>query len=238
LDSSTNGKVLGSRPRPTVHRKAEPPKKQTAKLEQEQMRPQTAAGRLLGEQTDSETRPRLVPWISLAAGRFWSNRSNRLGRGSVRDIPCDPYAPLTHPTALANNTCKSGYALTVSCAVVISVEHVSQMLEEYSGFGLGWLPGFGRGRAIAAASQGFPLRPSEGLPSCQYAVFGTIEGLIGGASLGTAPDPEYGASLFTNSPAYGRTNLAGKTSSTGTTPLVGLRNHGWPDDRLRVRCLG
>jgi hypothetical protein len=48
------------------------------------------------------------------------------------------------------------------------------------------LVGFGIGGLIAAASQGFPLQPSEGLPSWQYAVFGAVEGIIGGASLGVA----------------------------------------------------
>jgi MFS family permease len=45
------------------------------------------------------------------------------------------------------------------------------------------LVGFGIGGVIAAALQGFPLQPSEALPSWQSAVFGAIEGLIGGASL-------------------------------------------------------
>jgi hypothetical protein len=48
------------------------------------------------------------------------------------------------------------------------------------------LVGFGIGGLIAAALQGFPLQPVEGLPSWQSAVFGAIEGLIGGASLGAA----------------------------------------------------
>jgi hypothetical protein len=48
------------------------------------------------------------------------------------------------------------------------------------------LVGFGIGGVIAAASQGFPLQPSEALPSWQSAVSGAIEGLIGGASLGAA----------------------------------------------------
>ncbi len=48
------------------------------------------------------------------------------------------------------------------------------------------LVGFGIGGTLAAASQGFPLQPSEGLFSWQSAVFGAIEGLIGGASLGVA----------------------------------------------------
>jgi hypothetical protein len=48
------------------------------------------------------------------------------------------------------------------------------------------LVGFGIGGVIAAALQGFPLQPSEGLPSLQSATFGAIEGIIGGASLGAA----------------------------------------------------
>jgi len=48
------------------------------------------------------------------------------------------------------------------------------------------LLGFGLGGVIAAALQGFPLQPSEGLPLWQSAVFGAVEGLIGGASLGWA----------------------------------------------------
>jgi hypothetical protein len=48
------------------------------------------------------------------------------------------------------------------------------------------LVGFGIGGAIAAALQGFPLQPSEGLPSLQTAAFGAVEGIIGGASLGAA----------------------------------------------------
>jgi MFS family permease len=48
------------------------------------------------------------------------------------------------------------------------------------------LVGFGIGGVIAAALQGFPLQPSEGLPSWQSAVFGAIEGFIGGVSLGAA----------------------------------------------------
>jgi MFS family permease len=48
------------------------------------------------------------------------------------------------------------------------------------------LVGFGIGGVIAAALQGFPLQPSEGLPSLQTATFGAIEGIIGGASLGAA----------------------------------------------------
>jgi hypothetical protein len=48
------------------------------------------------------------------------------------------------------------------------------------------LLGFGLGGVIAAALQGFPLQPSEGLLSLQSAMFGAIEGIIGGASLGAA----------------------------------------------------
>jgi hypothetical protein len=48
------------------------------------------------------------------------------------------------------------------------------------------LVGFGIGGLIAAALQGFPLQPSEGLLSWQTAVSGAIEGLLGGASLGAA----------------------------------------------------
>jgi hypothetical protein len=48
------------------------------------------------------------------------------------------------------------------------------------------LVGFGIGGLIAAALQGFPLQPVEGLPSWQSAVFGVIEGLIGGGSLGAS----------------------------------------------------
>jgi len=48
------------------------------------------------------------------------------------------------------------------------------------------LVGFGIGGLIAAALQGFPLQPSEGLPSLQTAAFGAVEGIIGGASLGAA----------------------------------------------------
>ena len=48
------------------------------------------------------------------------------------------------------------------------------------------LVGFGIGGLIAAALQGFPSQPSEGVPSWQSVVFGAIEGLIGGASLGAA----------------------------------------------------
>jgi hypothetical protein len=48
------------------------------------------------------------------------------------------------------------------------------------------LVGFGIGGLIAAALQGFPLQPVEGLPSWQLAVFGAIEGLVGGATLGVA----------------------------------------------------
>ncbi len=45
---------------------------------------------------------------------------------------------------------------------------------------------FGIGGLISAALQGFALQPSEGLPSWHTAVFGSIEGLVGGASLGAA----------------------------------------------------
>jgi hypothetical protein len=49
------------------------------------------------------------------------------------------------------------------------------------------LIGFGIGGLVAAALQGFPLQPFEGgPPSWQSAVFGAIEGLLGGASLGAA----------------------------------------------------
>jgi hypothetical protein len=49
------------------------------------------------------------------------------------------------------------------------------------------LIGFGIGGLIAAALQGFALQPFEGGPlSWQSAVFGSIEGLLGGASLGAA----------------------------------------------------
>lgn len=48
------------------------------------------------------------------------------------------------------------------------------------------LVGFGIGGVVAAALQGFPLRPSESLASWQSAVSGAIEGIIGGASLGAA----------------------------------------------------
>ena len=49
--------------------------------------------------------------------------------------------------------------------------------------------GFGLGGVIAAALQGFPMQPSEGLEgllSLQSAMFGAVEGIIGGASLGAA----------------------------------------------------
>jgi hypothetical protein len=48
------------------------------------------------------------------------------------------------------------------------------------------LLGFGVGGLISAAWQGFPMQPSEGLTSWQSAVFGSIGGLLGGASLGAA----------------------------------------------------
>jgi len=50
--------------------------------------------------------------------------------------------------------------------------------------GLMGLVGFGIGGMLAAALQGFPVQPSEGLFSLQSAMFGTIEGIVGGASLG------------------------------------------------------
>ena len=46
------------------------------------------------------------------------------------------------------------------------------------------LVGFGIGGVVAAALQGFPLQPSEALPSLQTAAFGAVEGIIGGAFLG------------------------------------------------------
>src|SRR5215208_7323711 len=52
--------------------------------------------------------------------------------------------------------------------------------------GLMGLVGFGIGGMLAAALQGFPVQPSEGLFSLQSAMFGAIEGIIGGASLGAA----------------------------------------------------
>jgi hypothetical protein len=48
------------------------------------------------------------------------------------------------------------------------------------------LVGFGIGGLIAAALQGFPLQPSESVIPVQSAVFGAVEGIIGGASLGAA----------------------------------------------------
>jgi hypothetical protein len=48
------------------------------------------------------------------------------------------------------------------------------------------LVGFGIGGVIAATLQGFPLQPSEGLFSLPSAVFGAVEGTIGGVSLGAA----------------------------------------------------
>jgi hypothetical protein len=52
--------------------------------------------------------------------------------------------------------------------------------------GLTGLVGFGIGGLVTAALQGFPVQPSEGLFSLQSAMFGAIEGIIGGASLGVA----------------------------------------------------
>ena len=46
------------------------------------------------------------------------------------------------------------------------------------------LVAFGIGGVVAAALQGFPLQPSEVLPSLQSAAFGAVEGIIGGALLG------------------------------------------------------
>jgi len=53
---------------------------------------------------------------------------------------------------------------------------------------LAWmgLVGFGIGGVIAAALQGFPSQPSESFFPVQSAVFGAVEGIIGGASLGAA----------------------------------------------------
>jgi hypothetical protein len=48
------------------------------------------------------------------------------------------------------------------------------------------LVGFGVGGVVAIALQGFPLYPSEDFPSLRSAVFGAVEGIIGGASLGAA----------------------------------------------------
>jgi hypothetical protein len=46
--------------------------------------------------------------------------------------------------------------------------------------------GFGIGGMLAAALQGFPSQPSESFLSVQSAVFGAVEGIIGGSSLGAA----------------------------------------------------
>lgn len=48
------------------------------------------------------------------------------------------------------------------------------------------LAGFAIGGMIAAALQGFPSQPSEALSPYQSAVFGVVEGIVGGASLGAA----------------------------------------------------
>jgi hypothetical protein len=48
------------------------------------------------------------------------------------------------------------------------------------------LVGFGIGGLIAAALQGFPSQPSESFLTLQNVVFGAVEGIIGGASLGAA----------------------------------------------------
>jgi hypothetical protein len=56
-----------------------------------------------------------------------------------------------------------------------------------AGLALVGLLGFGIAGLITAALQGFPLQSFEGGPlSWQSAVFGSIEGLLGGASLGAA----------------------------------------------------
>jgi MFS family permease len=48
------------------------------------------------------------------------------------------------------------------------------------------LVGFGMGGVVAAALQGFPSQPSGTWLPWQSAVFGAVEGIIGGASLGAA----------------------------------------------------
>ena len=87
----------------------------------------------------------------------------------------------------------AGYSLleTVSAAVLGLVvgAALGAGLRSFRGvavMGAMGLVGFGVGGVLTAASQGFPLQPSEGLPLLLSAAFGAIEGIIGGSSLGAA----------------------------------------------------
>jgi hypothetical protein len=79
----------------------------------------------------------------------------------------------------------SAAAMGLILGVVLSLALLSW--RGTAGLALVGLLGFGIAGLITAALQGFPLQSFEGGPlSWQSAVFGAIEGLIGGASLGAA----------------------------------------------------
>jgi hypothetical protein len=80
-------------------------------------------------------------------------------------------------------------ALSAAALGLVVGALLSLSLRSFRGTGvlaLMGLVGFGIGGLIAAALQGFPLQPSESVIPVQSAVFGAVEGIIGGASLGAA----------------------------------------------------
>ncbi len=79
----------------------------------------------------------------------------------------------------------SAAAMGLVLGVVLSLALLSW--RGTAGLALVGLLGFGIAGLLTAALQGFPLQSFEGGPlSWQSAVFGAIEGLLGGASLGAA----------------------------------------------------
>lgn len=86
---------------------------------------------------------------------------------------------------------RAGYgsleALSASALGLVVGALLSLPLQSFKGtviLALAGLIGFSIGGVLAAALQGFPLYPSEDFPSLLSAVFGAVEGIIGGASLG------------------------------------------------------